>query len=84
MLTYNFQIYKDTCNTAYGINPLYFTSILVFTWKLGSKMTEVELENITDDKFILTPENIMRGGPAINKGTGHVKWRERKKYIRWY
>ena len=78
LLTDIFQNYTDTCEKAYGINPLYTYSTTSFTWKAGNKMTGVKLDYITDDKLRLLLENIMRGGPSACMGNRYVKRGERK------
>ena len=78
LVTDIFQNYIDTCEKAYGINPLYSYSTPSFTWKAGLKMTGVKLDYITDDKLRLLLENNMRGGPSSFMGNRYVKRGERK------
>ena len=78
LLTDIFQKYIDTCEKAYGNNPLYSYSTPSFTWKAGLKMTGIKLDYISDDKRRLLLENIMRGGPSSCMGNRYVKRGERK------
>ena len=78
LLTDIFQNYIDTCEKAYGINPIYSYSTPSFTWKVGLKMTGVTLDYITDDKLRLLLENNMRRGPSACMGNRYVKRGERK------
>ena len=73
LLTDIFQKYIDTCEKAYGINPLYSYSLLSFTWRAGLKTTGVKIEYITDDKLRILLENNMRGGPTSCMGERCVK-----------
>ena len=44
LLTDIFQNYIDTCEKAYGKNPLYSYSTPSSTWKAGWKLTGVKLD----------------------------------------
>ena len=78
LLTDIFQNYKDTCEKAYGNNPLYSYSTPSFTWKAGLKMTGIKIDYVTDDKLRLSLETNMRGGPSSCMGNRYVKRGERK------
>ena len=78
LLTDFFQNYIDTCQKAYGFNPLYSYSTPSFTWKAGLKMTGVKIGYITDDKLRLFLGNNMRRVPSSCMSNRYVKRGKRK------
>ena len=79
LLTIVFQIYINTCETAYDIIPLYSYSTPRFSWKAVLKHTGVKLHYLTDDQLTLLLQNNMPGGRSKCMGNRHVNWGERHK-----
>ena len=46
----------------FGINPLYYVSLLGYTWQRGLKYTGINTQTLQDKDMILLLENNIRGG----------------------
>ena len=57
-----FEKFIDTCMKFYGLDPCHYFSSPVLSWDAMLKMTEIELEKISDiDKYVFTQKGL-RGG----------------------
>ena len=65
----------------YGINPLYCVSLPGYTYQCALKYTDIKLQTLQDEDFILLLENILRGGLTSVMGDRHVKSDENKKIL---
>ena len=73
------QNYVETCNSAYGNNPLFSHCTSSFTWKYAFKQTAVEVNCKIDDKLKNLFEKNMRGAPASVMGNRYVKQNDTRK-----
>ena len=57
-----FEKFIDMCLEYYGLDPCHYLSSLALIWDAIIKMTEIELELISDIDMYLFVEKGMRGG----------------------
>ena len=65
----------------FDINPLYFVSVLGYTWQCGLKYTGINLQTLQDKDMILLIENIIRGRISSVMGDRYIKSDENKKIL---
>ena len=80
LLTDTFQVFIVLGKSAFGICFLWSYGTTSFTWKVGFKMTGLELDYIKDDKISFSLENSRRGGTSSVLCNRHVKQREKIAY----
>ena len=66
LLTDVFEKFFNTCLEYYGLDPSNAFSSPGLTWNVMLKMTEIELELISDNEMYLFVENGMRVGISYN------------------
>ena len=76
-----FENFVEKSTLEYGINPLNSYSLTGYTWKAGSKLTNVKLDFIKDEKLILLLENIIRGGISSVMGPRYTESVENTKLL---
>ena len=54
--------FVEKATLEYSINPLYFFSLLGYTWKAGLKITKIKLDFTKDKEILLILENNIHGG----------------------
>ena len=68
-------------NEKYGINLLYCVSLPAYTYQCALKYTDNKLETLHDKDWILSKENIIRGGISSVMGDCYIKSNENKKIL---
>ena len=72
----------DTCMKFYGLDPLHYFSSPELSWDAMLKMTEIELEKISDIGKYLFIEKGRTGGICLNIAKRYAK--ANKKYMKVY
>ena len=62
MLADVFEKFRDKCIEIYGLDPSYFLSAPGLAWQACLKMTNLNLELLTDIDMLLMIEDGIRGG----------------------
>ena len=62
MLADAFEKFRDKCIEIYGLDPSYFLSAPGLAWQACLKMTNLNLELLTDIDMLLMIEDGIRGG----------------------
>ena len=62
LLADKFEIFRDKCIEIYGLDPSYFLSAPGLAWQACLKMTNVDLELLTDIDMLLMTESGIREG----------------------
>ena len=75
MLACVFEKFRKISVNEFGIIPLYCNSLPGYTWECGLKYTGINLQTLQDKDFILTLENIIRGGRSSVMGKSLCKIR---------
>ncbi|CAB4017999.1 Gastrula zinc finger [Paramuricea clavata] len=60
-----FENFRNVCLKAYNLNPCHFYTIPALAWQACLKMTEVELELLTDPDVYLFIKEGLRGGISM-------------------
>ena len=67
------QKYRETCESAYGVNRLYSYGTPSFISKAGLSIVEYISEDSIDDTLGFFVEKNKRGGPASTRGSLYVR-----------
>ena len=76
-----FENFVEKSTLEYGINPLYSYSLPVYTWKVGLKLTNINLDFIKDTEFLLLLETNIRGGIPSVIEPRYIKSDENTKFL---
>ena len=76
-----FENFFEKATLEYSINPLYSYSLPGYTWKAGSKLTNIKLDFIKDKELLLLLENNTRGGISSVLGPRYIKSDENTKLL---
>ena len=63
-----FEQFRSTCTAHYGLDPVHYYTAPGLSWEAMLKMTEVELEMVTDPDMHLFVESGIRGGVSMISG----------------
>jgi len=73
LLTDVFENFRTTCYSYYSLDPACYLSAPSLAWDAMLKMTDIEIENITDYDLYLLIESAIRGGMCSVGSKRHVK-----------
>ena len=68
-----FENFVESSTRKYNVNPWYSYSLSGYTWKAGSKLTNIKLDYIKDKEFLLLLENNIRGEIPSVMGDRYVE-----------